>query len=418
MKILTLLFVIVTTAFIFSVVACAGNGGNGNNDSNGSNNGNGNNGNNNDDKPVIIPETFKSAAELVSYIKIGWNLGNTLDAVGNTSTGFAWLGGGIYANTSVTQMETAWGNPVTTKETITALKDAGFNTIRIPVSWYKTIDSNNVIRQDWMTRVIEIVDYVIDNDMIAILNTHHDEGIFRFTNDHVDQSLIVFQKIWEQIAETFKDYDERLVFEALNEPRTKGVPHEWTGGNAEERNNLNRYYQLFVDVIRKSGGNNDRRILMVNTYAASANQNAMDGLVIPTDTITGRIIVSIHFYEPYNFALNTNAAFNSWNRNTLSHTTPITDRVNRAYNTFVSKGIPVVIGEFGAMNKNNEAVRGQWAEFYVKTAMDKGIPCIWWDNGAFEGGGELFGLINRRTNTIVYPFVLDGLMRGVEDWRR
>ena len=153
---------------------------------------------------------------------------------------------------------------------------------------------------------------------------------------------------------------------------------------------------------------------MVNTYAASANQNAMDGLVIPADTVTDRIIVSIHFYEPFNFALNTNPAFNSWNRNNSSHTTPITDRINRAYNTFVSKGIPVVIGEFGAMNKNNEAVRGQWAEFYVKTAMDKGIPCIWWDNGAFEGDGELFGLINRRTNTIVYPLVLDGLMNGVE----
>jgi endoglucanase len=409
MKIMTLLFFIIAAVIIFSTIGCAING---------SYNNNGNNGNNNNgDKTVDIPDTFESAAELVSYIRIGWNLGNTLDAVGNTSTGFSWLSDGIYANTTVTQMETAWGNPVTTKATITALKDAGFNTIRIPVSWYKTIDSNNVIRQDWMNRVIEVVDYVIDNDMIAILNTHHDEGIFKFTNAQVDQSLIIFQKIWEQIAETFKDYDERLVFEALNEPRTKGVPHEWSGGNTEERNNLNKYYQLFVNIIRNSGGNNNRRILMVNTYAASANQNAMDGLVIPADTVTDRIIVSIHFYEPFNFALNTNPAFNSWNRNNSSHTTPITDRVNRAYNTFVSKGIPVVIGEFGAMNKNNEAVRGQWAEFYVKTAMDKGIPCIWWDNGAFEGDGELFGLINRRTNTIVYPLVLDGLIRGAADWR-
>jgi len=397
---------VIAVLIVFFAVSCAGN-------SNTSNDGD-------IDYKIIhvnIPDTFANAAELVSHIRIGWSLGNTLDTFGNTSSGYSWLGDGTFANTSVSQMETAWGNPVTSKEVFAALKKAGFNTIRIPVTWYKALGANNAIRADWMARVKTIVDYVIDNNMIAILNSHHDESIFKFTNAETEQSLTVYKRVWEQIAQTFKDYDERLVFEGLNEPRTKGAAHEWSGGNAEERNNLNKHYRLFVDTVRNSDGKNDRRILIINTYGASATQSAVDGLEIPADTVPDRIIVSVHFYEPYNFALNTNASFNSWNRNNSSDTSPITERVNRVYNKFASKGIPVIIGEFGAMNKGNEETRAKWAEFYVKTAMDKGIPCVWWDNGSFSGDGELFGLINRNNNVITYPKVLAGLIHGTSGWK-
>jgi endoglucanase len=356
-----------------------------------------------------------TAAEITAKMKIGWNLGNTLDTIGNTPIGFSWLGGGLYANTSVSQMETVWGNPVTTKANITTLKEAGFNTIRIPVSWSKAVDSDFNIRLDWMTRVVEVVNYAVDNDMYVILNTHHDEEIFRFTNERINDSLIAFQKIWEQIAWTFRNYDEKLIFEGLNEPRTKGVPHEWTGGNAAERFNLNRYYRVFVDTVRKTGGNNDRRVLMINTYAASASEAAMRGLEIPVDTVPNKIIVSIHAYAPYNFALNPNSPINTWDRNNESDVLPITEGLDLAYNIFVSRGIPVVMGEFGAMNKDNEAVRAEWAEFYVRYAKSKGIPCIWWDNGGFTGDGELFGLLDRRSNTFPFPQVVAGLMRGVSD---
>ena len=397
---------VIAALIVFFAVSCAGN-------SNKNNNGD-------FDYEIIhvdIPDTFSNAAELVSYIRIGWNLGNTLDTFGNTSSGYSWLGGGSFADTSVSEMETAWGNPVTSKEVFTALKNAGFNTIRIPVTWYKALGANNTIRADWMARVKTVADYIIDNDMIAIINSHHDESIFKFTNAETEQSLAVYKRVWEQIAQTFRDYDERLVFEGLNEPRTKGAPHEWSGGNAEERNNLNKHYRLFVDTVRNSGGKNDKRILILNTYGASAVQAAVDGLEIPADTVPDRIIVSVHFYEPYNFALNTNASFNSWSKNNSSDTSPITERVNRVYNKFVRNGIPVIIGEFGAMNKGNEETRAKWANFYVKAAMDKGIPCIWWDNGSFSGDGELFGLINRNTKTITYPRVLAGLMHGTSGWK-
>ena len=353
-----------------------------------------------------------TAAALAANIRIGWSLGNTFDAFGNTATGFAWLGGGVFANTSVSQMETAWGNPVTTKANIDAIRRAGFNTIRIPVTWYKACDRNYNIRADWMARVTEVVNYAVENDMYVILNTHHDESIFRFNNAAMEESLRAFKRIWEQIAENFKHYNEKLIFEGLNEPRTKGSENEWTGGTTPERNNLNRYYPVFVETVRASGSNNARRLLMITTYAASTEAAAMNGLTLPSDTVPNKLIVSIHSYSPYNFALNTSRAYNTWSRTNSSDTSPITSMLDRAHNTFVSKGIPVIMGEFGAMNKENEEARAQWAEFYVSYAKSKGIPCIWWDNGVFTGDGELFGLINRNNNTFPYPNILAALMRG------
>ncbi|MCL2266335.1 MAG: glycoside hydrolase family 5 protein, partial [Treponema sp.] len=252
---------------------------------------------------ILVPGTPENkaafndltAAQIVAGIKIGWNLGNTLDA-----TGFSWLG----VNPSAADMERAWGNPLTTAANFAALKEAGFNTIRIPVSWSKAVDHEYNIRGDWLARVVQIVNYAVDIDMYVILNTHHDEDIFKLSDAEMDASLAAFKKIWEQIASAFRNYSEKLIFEALNEPRTKGSRQEWSGGSAAEHINLNRYYKLFVEVVRASGGNNDRRVLMVNTYAASAEQPAMNGLVVPQDTVPNKIIVSIHCYTPYDFALN------------------------------------------------------------------------------------------------------------------
>jgi len=347
-----------------------------------------------------------TAVELVADIKIGWNLGNTLDA--NPWSGFF----AQNPNPTVNQLETLWVKHVTTEANIIALKNAGFDTIRIPVSWAKAANSDYVIRADWMRRVTEIVNYAIENDMYVILNTHHDEEIFKFQDDDMIESLRAFNRIWKQIASQFKNYSEKLIFEALNEPRTKGSTNEWRGGTPVERDNVNRYYREFINVIRNSGGNNDKRFLMITTYAASAEASAMNGLVLPNDTADSKLIVSIHAYTPYDFALNVNSPVNTWNRDRSSDTSPIINIFDRAYNIFVSKGIPVIMGEFGAMNKNNEEARAGWAEFYVNYARSRGIPCIWWDNGAFTGNGELFGLINRTNNAFTYPLVLEGLMKG------
>jgi len=346
-----------------------------------------------------VPQTFNdiTAAQLVSGIKVGWNLGNTLDAKNDWDT-----------NPTPSQQETAWGNPVTTKAHITAIKNAGYNAIRIPVSWTKCADSNYNIRADWMARVTEVVNYAVENDMYILLNTHHDEEVFKFTNDKKAASINAFKKIWTQIADNFKNYNEKLVFEGLNEPRTKGSAQEWNGGTAEERAVINEYYKVFVETVRASGGNNNKRILMLNTYGASGVADAMNDLILPNDTAKNKLAVSYHAYEPYNFALNKDSPVNTWSQSNSSDTSPITERVDRAYSLFVSKGIPVIIGEFGALDKNNESARAVWVEYYVKYAAQKGVKCFWWDDG-----GD-FKLFNRSNNTFYFPQINSAIMRGVK----
>nr|AGS51886.1 glycoside hydrolase family 5 [uncultured bacterium contig00133] len=348
-----------------------------------------------------------TASQLVAGIKIGWNLGNTLDA-----SGMGWLG----ANPSIVQMETGWIGGVTRatrKENFEALKNGGFNAVRIPVSWNKVVDKEYNIRPDWMARVTEIVNYAVETDLYILLNTHHDEDIFKFTDSRKDESLKAFGTIWRQIAENFKNYNEKLVFEALNEPRTKGSSAEWSGGTAAEHAILNEHYRLFVDTVRKTGGNNDKRILMVNTYAASAEAAAINGLEIPNDTVPDKIIASIHAYAPYNFALNTGGGSTpNWSVSNPNDTSPITNALDRAREKFINNGIPVIMGEFGAMDRKNEETRAAWAKFYVSEAKKRGIPCFWWDNYGFGPGGEIFGLLDRATNTFRFPLLLEGLMEG------
>jgi len=357
-----------------------------------------------------IPSPFNniSAEELAANIRIGWNLGNTLD----TSDLF-WLG----SNPQVSAMETAWGNPVTTKAIIDAVKNAGFNAIRIPVSWSKAADRNYVIRASWMNRVKQVVNYAVSNDMYIILNTHHDEDIFKFRDSEMEESKKAFQAIWEQIAVNFRNYNEKLIFEGLNEPRTKGSQAEWNGGTAEERNNLNILNRLFVDTVRASGGNNVMRILMIPTYAASSLASAMNALTIPSDPLNSvnKIIVSIHAYEPYNFALNENSPVNTWSADRTSDTAPIIERIDRAYNLFISKGIPVIMGEYAALNKNNEEARAEWAEFYTSYAKSKGVKCFWWDDGGEKDPPSGMGLLVRRTNRFAYPKIVEALMRATGD---
>jgi endoglucanase len=355
-----------------------------------------------------IPPNGTSAKTLVAGIKVGWNLGNTLDAFN-----LGYLG----KDPSLDELETAWVKTKTSQANIDALSTAGFNAIRIPVSWHKVANPNDnyKIREDWMTRVKEIVNYAVSKNMYIILNTHHDESIFKFQNADMAKSIFAFENIWEQIAEAFKDYDEKLIFEALNEPRTKDSPNEWMGGTPAERSNLNIYYQYFIDVVRESAGdNNYKRILMINTYGASGEQPAMSDLKLPNDNIKNKIIVSYHAYTPYNFALNQGSgATAAWSKSNSSDTSAITSHINRAESTFINKGIPVIIGEFGAVNRNNNtSARAAWAEYYTAQARAKGIPCFWWDNAATTGDGELFGLLDRSTNTFVYQQIVTGLMNG------
>lgn len=357
-----------------------------------------------------IPQN--EALEFVKTLKIGWNLGNTFDA--NTDE-----------NSTSDEMnyETLWCKVKTTKEMIDTIKEAGFNTVRIPVSWHNHLqDEEFTISKAWMDRVQEVVDYVIDNDMYAIINIHHDinKSYYYPNSECLDSSTKYMNNIWTQISERFKDYDEHLIFEGINEPRLKGEENEWWfeqgKANCEEAAEcINILNQVFVDVVRKSGGKNSSRYLMVPAYDAGVDPALYDSFKLPKDIEENKIIVSVHAYTPYAFALqpiNEEGSTTSWKADNVSDQQSITTFMDGLYHKYVVKGTPVVIGEFGARDKeDNLQSRVEFATYYIAAAKARGISCIWWDNNNFAGSGENFGLLDRKTNTWAYKEIVDGLMK-------
>ena len=331
-----------------------------------------------------------SAAEIVKDMKIGWNLGNTLDCYNVT-----W---------EVSDFETAWGNPRTTKAMIDTVKKEGFNAVRIPISWNEHMNGN-IIDGDWLNRVNEVVDYVIDNDMYAIINVHHDD--YTWLNPSKADEAAVKAKlvsIWEQLSDRFKNYDQHLLFEGMNEPRIIGGQDEWTGGTAEEREVINHLFQAFVDTVRKSGGNNSSRALIITSHAASIEADAVNDIVVPDDD---RIIVSIHYYSPWDFAGGENGK-SDWGSD--SEKKELDKGFFFLKSKFIDKGVPVIIGEFGATNKNNDSVRASYMEYYVKSAKSRGITCFIWDNGTKDE----FGLLDRNSLTWYFKNVVDAAVKGAK----
>ncbi|MDR0475626.1 MAG: cellulase family glycosylhydrolase [Treponema sp.] len=373
-----------------------------------------------------------SSMELVKVMGAGWNLGNTLDAHWNAAP---W--GTI---STPREQETMWGRPVTTKAMIDKLKAEGFNTIRVPVTWYIFTGPapEYKIADAWMNRVQEVVDYVIDNGMFCILNTHHEDyhtysgGVLGWLRLYGNGSAVSaqdrqemnarFGKMWEQIAERFKDYDERLIFEGLNEPRAQ-LGFDPPGNNAAVWDSiysvLNELLQTFIDKVRASGGNNASRHLMVTPYFAQfglhGGENKIERFVdtgkkkLKVNDPNNRLIVSLHYYEPYYFA---GAGSNDRNSisiydNSSGHIPYNNGRVYEFLDKLVNTyKIPVVMGETGALDKDNEADRVLWAQDYVKHVQDLGVPVVIWD----DGGG--FKLLDRRAGTWYFPNLTAALVQA------
>ena len=323
-----------------------------------------------------------SAKELISEMSSGWNLGNTMDAIGG---------------------ETAWGNPVTTKEMIDEVKKAGFDTIRIPTTWHKNMGEapDYTVSEEWMNRVEEIVGYALENDMYVILNTHHEGSWIKPQYEGLDDVKAQLKALWNQIALRFIDYGDHLIFEGLNEPRIEGGKNEWNGGTKEGRECLNQLNSLFIETVRATGGNNEKRTLLITSFAASATETAIKDVEIPEDKYVG---VSIHAYTPYRFTYDSKGE--SWNATVFDESceNEIASLFALLNEYFISKDVPVIITEYGSVWKYQGAVDltmntaevEKWAEFYVSEADKYGIPCVWWDNGYYYSGNELFGIFNRR----------------------
>ncbi len=337
------------------------------------------------------------AMNFIQNLKVGISIGNTLDSTKE----------GMDPQTDPAAFETAWGNPVIRKELVDAILDAGFNVVRIPVSWTNHLGPapDFKIVESWMDRVQEVVNYVYDRGAYVILNLHHEDWNYPYYANR-DAACQKMRAVWKQIAERFADYDNHLIFEGQNEPRKVGTELEWNGGDEEGWEVVDATNAAFIDTIRSMGGRNEKRYLMIPCYAANCSVG-IKHLTVPSSD--KRLIVSVHAYEPYEFALQIPGR-EHWNQDTK-----VIDELMRNLNSYyISKGIPVILGEFGAMNKNgNEAERAEWVKYYVKAAAKVNIPCVWWDNGLFEGEGELFGLFDRNNYTVAYPKIVKGLMEGI-----
>ncbi len=345
-------------------------------------------------KQFPLPES--EAMDFVRGLKIGWNLGNTFDAT-------FWAG----YNQNELAIEKGWCGVYTTQEMIQAVHDAGFNTIRMPVSWHDHMNKETfAVSEAWLNRVQEVLDWAIELDMYVILNSHHDmvKGFCYPSSEEYENSERFTKVLWSTLAERFKDYDNHLIFESMNEPRLAGTNYEWSFSKdipecADAADCINKLNQVFVDTVRQSGGNNAERYLMVPGYAAAPANALGSWFVMPTDTAENKIIISVHAYTPYNFAL-ADGGKNTFNPKLPGDFTEIATFMNNLYKKYVQEGIPVVIGEFGARNKsNNLQDRVNFAAYYIAAATARGIPCCWWDNNGHTGSGELFGLLNRQTLT-------------------
>ena len=327
--------------------------------------------------------------DYVKTLGTGWNLGNTLDAHPKDDD-------------SPQGQETAWSNPVTTEAMIKTVKEAGFDIFRVPTTWCKQLNADYTIKEAWMNRVQEVVDYGINNGMTVILNLHHEDWHFP-SDENYPKASEIMKKVWTQIANRFAAYDDRLILESMNEPRKTETDVEWTGGDEEGRRVVEKLNQDFVDTVRATGGNNATRMLLVPNYAASCSEIAMKDFTMPKGE---NLIASLHGYVPYPFALGDDHSLNTWTpdqENTVDELFTLIDKY------FISKGIPVIMGECGARKKGDNAnERATWAAYYTKKARENGIPCVWWDNGYLDGSDktEVFGLLNRHNLEWAYPQIV------------
>jgi endoglucanase len=348
----------------------------------------------------------KSANELAKMIRVGWNLGNSLDATGQGANA-----------------ETSWGNPRTTKQMFDKVKEAGFNAVRIPVSWSTHVSNNGqyqfAIDGQWMARVKEVVNYAYDNGMFVIINIHHDNDQWHMfpSNQYLNQSKKYVTDIWTQVAKEFADYDQHLIFETINEPRVVGDPNEWyfdpsnpTASVSEAIGCINQINQAAVDAIRNAGGNNMDRLVGCPGYVGSIDGVTTNNFRAPNDKAQNRLWISVHAYTPYDFCMNPSIQNHSWDQKFYYD---IQWLYNSIRDKVMSKGYPVYIGETSSSNYHNVEDRKQWERCFFGFSKEYGVPCFLWDNNQEfnqKDGAESHGYLNRNSLQWYEPSLIQTIM--------
>lgn len=352
-------------------------------------------------------DPFESAQALVGNLGLGYNLGNTLDSNPYGS----WFDDRIAACKTMEEValayETSWGQPETTKKIIDDIAARGFKIIRVPVTWYPHIpgfkrdgSGDYTIDEAWMNRVQTLVDWVLDNDCYCIINVMHDTGAVDGSTDpnkawlNTDPdaypvTTAIYQKIWEQVANRFKGYGEKLIFESFNEILDK--ESTWSAPSTGDANyeTINKLQQDFVNTVRATGGNNAYRNLFITTYSATSQSGAINALTVPTDVRPNHIVATLHSYDPYNFCNDNSGADFDWNIYSfdINCEKEIEDIFRRVNARFETLGIPYIFGEFGAIDEKKDVnERIKYAKFVGDKMKTYGTTGLWW-----------MGLYNRKT---------------------
>ena len=339
-----------------------------------------------DPKPEPEPEpgpgpapVFETSFEAITNMGVGWNLGNTLEPVWTGDTdGRDWR-----------RWETGWGQSVTTQSLMNMMKNAGFGAIRVPVSWGVHMDTDGNVYEEWMNRVNEVVDYVLNAGMYCIINIHHDTGADEelawlvASSEGYARERQKYENLWKQIALRFRDYGPRLLFESYNEMLDEG--RSWcfasyslgydAGVASGAYQAINDYAQSFVDVVRATGGNNAVRNLVVNTYGACNGagdwnphlQDPLKNMKMPSDKVEDHILFQVHSYP----MIDDLAAMER----------EVTQMLDDLETYLVSQGGPVIVGEWGTFSENPSLENYcHYARWFVGECKRRGIGTFHWMN--------------------------------------
>jgi len=366
---------------------------------------------------------------------VGWNLGNQFECSAPNQDGES-IEIGNPANSI--NAETAWGNPVVTQAVIQAVKNAGFNAIRIPIRWQCHITDVPTMSIDaaWIARIKEVVGWCLDNDLKVIINAHHEKWLeSRPTSQYKEENCNKLKLLWTNIATAFADYDSRLAFAGTNE-----VQDNWKEPNDDNLKVQNAYNQTFVTAVRATGGNNAKRHLIVQTYTCNPWYGINGGFIIPKDADgngNNYMSVEFHYYQPWSYAGNPDgvhydywgAAYKDAGKAPADDENSMKEFFNSVVNTWSNKGLGIVIGEWGVTNRNTSNPgevhenMTYYCNFLTKEAHNRGFSTFVWDNNQFnnENGRENYGIFDRRNSmTVNAPWILNGInkpegLNGYED---
>jgi endoglucanase len=345
-----------------------------------------------------------SATDFAKGMTAGWNVGNSLEA-GNTTNG------------AFVPSETSWGNPLISQALIDAVKAAGFNAIRLPVSWslFTGDTSKFIIDTNRLARVQQVVDYAINDGLYVVMNEHWDGGWLQplaADSAYCDRRL---KAIWKQVAIRFRDYGDHLLFAGTNEVM---VTNDYNAPTAENLASQNGFNQVFVSTVRSTGGRNAYRYLVVQGFNTNIAYS-VTGFKTPKDPSSNRLFLEYHFYDPYDFTINTgNTTATEWGNSAPAaktagwgNETYVDTILARMKTTFGNKGIPMIMGEYGTILKNtsdNPQYRQYWTQYVTGDASKDGIVPFYWDNGST--GLQGMGLFDRNTGADLFPSIVQAII--------